>query len=250
MHSKLSLPLLVTLSSIYHGAASLSASSSIIDFQNLMLPERKSIVHLDDLGGVIFQNFDVTHITHDANESTDDLPSPLSLGGIFGPKKDKSTVAIIKQNSQRGTITVPVGKRLKSLEFFCCSNAEGESILEGNPCKQTKCKATASSFHLTDGKRVRQTEGIAIADPARALTGTAPGAITSTTLPLVGFAGASAMGMARSIVIDFTSIDTKGPPAAGRRRRAIHNGAHTAKHATRDIMVVTSLFMEPVEDDS
>ncbi|KAF3913464.1 hypothetical protein AA313_de0203887 [Arthrobotrys entomopaga] len=245
MYPTKSLPLLcVTLSSIYHSAAALSASSNIIDFQNLILPDAKSRVPLGEIGGASFKNFDVAHITHDTSESTEDLSSAMSLGGIFGPKRDKSTVALIKQNSHRGTIIVPLGKRLKSLEFFCCSNAEGESILEGNPCKQTKCKATASSFRLVDGKRVRQTEGMALAAPAKDLTGKAPAAITSTTLPLVGFPGAGTSDMARDVVIDFTSIDTQGPAGAGRRRRA------AAKQAIGDIMVITSLFMEPVEADS
>ncbi|EPS41651.1 hypothetical protein H072_4439 [Dactylellina haptotyla CBS 200.50] len=216
-------------------------------FQNLILPDSKSSVVLDELGGVTFHNINVTHITHHAGGGSDEIPSIAAIGGNFGPDRDKSTVAILDTKSTQGAkITTPFGKRLKSIEFFCCSNAKGESILEGNPCKQTKCKIIASSFHKNGTRLIRQNEGVGISAPAKVLVGTTPSVVTSTTLPVTGFVVSGVTTVARSLVIDFARARTG--VAASRRRKLAHvHGA--VKGGATDILVITNLVMESVEEN-
>ncbi|KAF3923073.1 hypothetical protein ABW20_dc0105704 [Dactylellina cionopaga] len=173
--------------------------------------------------------------------------NPPAIGEMLHSHNDKTTVAIIDPKSRRGGghIRTPGGKRLKSFDFMCCSKTDGNSILEGHPCKQVKCKVTASSSRISNnGKRIKETERAATSTPFDAVAGAAPTALTTTTF-FVAEGGKDDTTVARDVVVNFTGF-TPVRSAVGRRRRA--NGSAATKAADDVTLVITNMVVVPVEE--
>ncbi|KAK6509859.1 hypothetical protein TWF481_004588 [Arthrobotrys musiformis] len=159
MQFKSSLSVLITLNALYHGTAAVSAASSVLDFRNLVIPSNSTPpVPLGDFGGIKFQNIGVISMATQSLGTDSNEGVLADSNGLLHPSADtpSTTVAIInpKTAPSGGKVTIPAGKRLQSLNFFCCSSKSGESILEGYQCKQVKCTATATSGGKTEGTAV------------------------------------------------------------------------------------------------
>ncbi|KAK6533919.1 hypothetical protein TWF281_005263 [Arthrobotrys megalospora] len=243
MHFKSSLPVFcIALNALYHGTTAISASTWVLDFRNLVLPSSSgSPVPLGDFGGIKFQNVGVVHM----------VTQPLGTDkeGVIADAPD-TTVAVIdpKTAPSGGTLTIPAGKQLKSFDFFCCSSKAGESVLEGHGCTQVKCQATAKSSGTgTDGKKIEQSEGVAVASPLSAVTDTAPGAIAGTSLVLANSGADFATGMAHAVTISFTGVDLPVGGGASSRMRIRGRRAASMKGADNLVLVITDMVITPVD---
>ncbi|RVD80368.1 uncharacterized protein DFL_008265 [Arthrobotrys flagrans] len=235
----------ITLNALYHGAAAVSAASSVLDFRNLVIPANETTpVPLGDFGGVKFQNLEVIPIANQPLGTGGNEGVLADVNGLLHPTADTSstTAAIIdpKTAPSGGEITIPSGKRLQSLSFFCCSSKEGESILEGYVCTQVKCKATAvSSGEGSDGKNVMKTEGTAVAAPSSTATGTTSGSILGNSLVLDGSGANSTAQAEHSVIITFAGDAAVSRVKRG-KRAAMMNGSENM------ILVITDMTVVPV----
>ncbi|KAK6356684.1 hypothetical protein TWF718_001026 [Orbilia javanica] len=242
MQLKSSLPVVyITLNALYHGAAAVSAASSVLDFRNLVIPENTtSPVPIGDFGGIKFENIEVIRMATQPLGTDSNEGVIADANGLLHPTADtpSTTVAIIdpKTAPSGGKVTIPSGKRLQSISFFCCSSKEGESILEGRECKQVKCKATAVS---SDGKSATKTEGTAVAAPSSTSTNTASGSIAANSLVLDGSGASATAKTEHSVTITFA-----GDGAVSRIKR--WKRAATMNGSENMILVITDMTVLPV----
>ncbi|KAF3921125.1 hypothetical protein ABW21_db0200547 [Orbilia brochopaga] len=218
------------------------AASDILDFKNLILPQGQSTLPLTDLGGTTFENFQVTKLS-DTTIAGSFLSGFPGLAFLGAPSAQQSpTVAIIDPAHARhgGHITVPAGKRLESVDFFCCSTAAGESILEGKPCKQKACTVTLNGMDH-NGQKVKE-----IAKKSELLDASAGG--PATVVQPATLVAESAAGTAVSIAsftIGFTDI------TGGMRRRRNYAGRMVPRQmGTIDTLIniiVVGLVFDPLE---
>ncbi|KAK6337763.1 hypothetical protein TWF696_001243 [Orbilia brochopaga] len=244
MHFKTSLPLVyIALVSLCEADTPVSATD-ILDFKNLILPQGASTLPLKDLGGTTFENFQVTKLTNTAIGGT--LLSGIpGLDFLGDPTSQQTpTVAIIDpahagHGGHGGHIIVPPGKRLASVDFFCCSAAAGESILEGKPCKQKACKVTLDGTNR-NGEKIREISKTS--SPLSAVAGGPAGIVQPATV--VAESTGAAMDIA-SFAIGFTDIVTSA------RRRRGYGGDVVARQipvSIDTVLVVVGLVFSPLED--
>ncbi|EGX51682.1 hypothetical protein AOL_s00054g81 [Orbilia oligospora ATCC 24927] len=247
MHFTSSLPVFyITLNALYQGAVAVSAASSVLDFRNLVIPaDETSPVPLGDFGGIKFQNIEVVHMATQLLGTDSNEGVLADSNGLLHPTADapSTTVAIIdpKTAPSGGEIIIPSGKRLQSLNFFCCSSKEGESILEGHQCQQVKCKATAASTGAgSGGKDATKTEGSAVAAPSSTATDTESGSISTSSLILDESASDSMVKGEHSVIVTFTGDGAVSRVKRG-KRAATMNGNENM------ILVITDMTILPVD---
>ncbi|KAK6517142.1 hypothetical protein TWF506_007018 [Arthrobotrys conoides] len=248
MHFTSSLPVFcIALNALYHGAAAVSAASSVLDFRNLVIPENKaSPVPLGDFGGVKFKKIEVTRMATQLLGTDGNEGVLADSNGLLHPTAEtpSTTVAIIdpKTAPSGGEIIIPSGKRLQSLNFFCCSSKEGESILEGHQCQQVKCTATAVSTGTgSDGKNASKTEGTAVAAPSSTAIDTESGSISSSSMVLDDSAVGSTAEEEHTITVTFSGDGAVSRVKRG-KRAATMNGNENM------ILVITDMTILPVDD--
>ncbi|EWC47242.1 hypothetical protein DRE_03361 [Drechslerella stenobrocha 248] len=231
MRFQSSLPLAwATLNALYMSrGASAASATDVLDFKSLILPNTKEPIPLGELGGATFENIKLTKLAGTGLGSSlgSGLPSVLDLvAGTAG--SPESTIAFI-DSPAGGVVRPPPGKRIESMEFFCCSGAKGESVLEGKGCKQMACKVTLENEGEGSGDRIRQEARFAPLDTV----GTAPDGVVRPSI----FLGEQTAGTAaRAVAITVTSA------RAGLRRRWSASGAGEV------VLGITQIVLAPVDE--
>ncbi|KAF3939012.1 hypothetical protein ABW19_dt0205573 [Dactylella cylindrospora] len=186
-------------------------------------------MNLGRYAGVNFKNLDVMQVKHAdtalSRRAGGDLLGGL-LGGVGGgagllggtlgggnnrnQKPGVTNVAFLDPGKP-ATITVPKGTRLKSVDFICCSNQKGFSVLEGKQCIPVGCSIDAeSSKAVKNGKGKNIHENVKF-NPASGLTPQTIKFAEDTTTATLSVADAAKPGAGKRGIVPVPGEDGYEP---------------------------------------